>query len=127
MEEDIRYWLEIAEYDLGTAEAMLGSARYIYVLFMCQQTLEKALKAHVAKATLQLPPRLHNLLRLSELAALILKEEDKKYLEKLNYYYLGSRYPEDRKTLAKEVTKQLAEEYLRKTKELFIWLKEMLK
>lgn len=30
-------WLQRADYDVETAEAMYASARYIYVVFMCQQ------------------------------------------------------------------------------------------
>ncbi len=29
-------WIQIAEYDLETAKAMLKSKRYLYVVFMCQ-------------------------------------------------------------------------------------------
>ncbi len=38
------YWLDAAEYDLQTAKAMLETKRYLYVGFMCHQTIEKALK-----------------------------------------------------------------------------------
>ena len=38
-------WAERANYDLDTARAMLKSERYIYVLFCCQQAVEKALKS----------------------------------------------------------------------------------
>ena len=38
------YWLDIAKYDLKTAEAMLTSGRFVYVVFMCQQSLEKLAK-----------------------------------------------------------------------------------
>jgi HEPN domain-containing protein len=40
------YWAEIADYDLDTAEAMLATKRYLYVGFMCHQTIEKLLKAY---------------------------------------------------------------------------------
>jgi len=38
------YWLDIAEYDLDTAEAMFLSGRWLYVVFMCQQAIEKLCK-----------------------------------------------------------------------------------
>lgn len=38
---DKNYWIEIAKYDLETAEAMLKSKRYLYVGFMCHQSIEK--------------------------------------------------------------------------------------
>lgn len=40
-EEKYEYWLDIAKYDLETAEAMFDSGRYLYVVFMCQQSIEK--------------------------------------------------------------------------------------
>ena len=37
----IENWVNLAEYDFETAKAMMNSGRYIYVAFMCQQTIEK--------------------------------------------------------------------------------------
>lgn len=34
-EERVKYWIDIAEYDYDTAEAMLKSGRRLYVAFMC--------------------------------------------------------------------------------------------
>lgn len=39
-------WAEMSDYDLETAEAMLATGRYLYVAFMCHQTIEKILKAY---------------------------------------------------------------------------------
>jgi len=70
------YWIERAEYDLETAKAMRQTGRYLYVGFMCQQTVEKALKAVIAKQGV-FPPKVHDLVRLAELAGLsdLLSEE----------------------------------------------------
>jgi HEPN domain-containing protein len=43
-EEKFEYWLDIAEYDLRTAEAMFETGRWLYVVFMCQQAIEKLCK-----------------------------------------------------------------------------------
>jgi HEPN domain-containing protein len=40
MDEKVKYWVELAEYDLETAKAMLKSKRYLYVGFNCHQTIE---------------------------------------------------------------------------------------
>lgn len=45
---------------------MLASGRYLYVVFCCQQAVEKALKAVIVRKTGALPPRVHNLLRLAD-------------------------------------------------------------
>jgi HEPN domain-containing protein len=60
-------WRERAEYDLETAKGLLTIERYLYVLFCCQQALEKMLKALIIKRTKELPPRSHNLILLAEL------------------------------------------------------------
>lgn len=67
MEERIIYWLDLSDYDLETAQAMLQTKRYLYVGFMCHQAVEKAFKAVLSsKDCQQLPPKIHNLIRLAE-------------------------------------------------------------
>ena len=41
MDNRVTYWTEMSDYDLETAEAMLATGRYLYVAFMCHQTIEK--------------------------------------------------------------------------------------
>ena len=64
-------WVELARYDLGTAKDMLAAKRHRYVLFFCQQAVEKALKGIIAQRTNEMPPRLHNLPTLAERAELV--------------------------------------------------------
>ncbi len=64
--EIIQKWLDRVEYDMDTARAMLQTKRYIYVIFMCQQAVEKCLKAFLIHRGLEIVP-VHNLRRLCEL------------------------------------------------------------
>lgn len=57
MENDIKYWVELAEYDIETANILLERKRYLYVLFTCQQSVEKMLKALVVKISNEFPPK----------------------------------------------------------------------
>jgi HEPN domain-containing protein len=41
-------WMATSNYDLKTAEAMLKSKRYIYVVFMCHLAIEKMIKAVIS-------------------------------------------------------------------------------
>ena len=61
-------------------------------LFWVHLTLEKMLKAHVCRKTGDLAPRIHNLIRLSELAGLDLCEEDIRFLGVVNEFNLEGRY-----------------------------------
>jgi len=56
------YWLDIAHYDLVSAKAMLESKRFLYVGFLCHQTVEKCLKAFFSQKQKNEPPYHINLL-----------------------------------------------------------------
>lgn len=127
MQKDIDYWLNLAQYDIKTAQAMLNSGRYLYVLFTCQQALEKTLKALVVKTTNQFPPRIHDLLKLAEKGQLELSDRQAEFLSKLSFYYLESRYPEQIIDLSKETNKEMAETYLNKSMEVLKWLDKKVK
>lgn len=117
--KDVKSWVEASRYDLETARALLESRRYLYVLFMCQQSLEKLLKAHVMTRTVELPPRIHSLVRLAELAAVSVTEEERGFLERLSLYYIQCRYPPDIRNLTRKVNRSLAAEHLAQTESLW--------
>ena len=124
--KDARLWVDASRYDLETAKALLESRRYLYVLFMCQQCLEKLLKAQVMARTVELPPRIHGLVRLAELAALNLSKEEREFLERLSLYYIQSRYPPDIQNLTRKVSRSLAVEHLTQTESLWKRLRRQL-
>ena len=124
LKKDIQYWIDISKYDLDTAQSLLEAKRYLYVLFMCQQSLEKMFKAIVTLKTKEFPPRIHNLVRLAELAGFDNKDIDMEFLNKLSFYYIETRYPEEHIKLHKQVSKKLAGEYYRITKRIYKWLEK---
>jgi len=115
-------WVERARYDLDTARAMLTSGRYLYVLFCCQQAVEKALKALIAQQTDEMPPRLHSLARLADRAGLRLDETKTEQFIRLNSYYIPSRYPGEMPAPSAAADKALAEEALQATEGIVEWL-----
>jgi HEPN domain-containing protein len=126
MDDLSRQWAERARYDLDTAEAMLKAGRYLYVLFCCQQAVEKALKAVIVKKTGELPPRIHNLLRLAETAGIESSEEQIDLLTKLSGYYIKSRYPEEIRVAGAAITQRLAQEILGRTEQTVKWVLSIL-
>jgi HEPN domain-containing protein len=126
LEKDVRAWVDASRYDLQTAKALLVSRRYIYVLFMCQQAMEKLLKAVITARTAQFPPRVHSLVRLAELAALDLSQEERSFLERLSFYYIQSRYPPEVHALAKNVTRRLVTAHLEETEAVWKRLRRRL-
>ena len=122
-----KQWTEQAIYDLDTARAMLDSGRYLYVLFCSQQAVEKALKAVIVRRTNDFPPRLHNLLRLAEIADIKMEAGREDFLGELSGYYIQSRYPEDIASLGQHASREIAQDALVKTEEVIEWLFSMLK
>ena len=63
--DKVAYWLDIANYDLDTAEAMHQTGRWLYVAFMCHQVIEKPLKAYWCATQPNAPPYTHSHTRLA--------------------------------------------------------------
>lgn len=66
MEDKVKYWIDMSDYDFDTANAMLDTGRYLYVGFMCHQVVEKILKAYWSKVMEEPPLKIHSLSRLAE-------------------------------------------------------------
>ena len=120
MNKEVKNWVNLSDYDLETAIAMFQTNRYIYVAFMCQQCIEKLLKAIYIKNTKETPPYTHNLIRLSELT----KIEKLYSIIELNVYYINARYSEELDKIKKRLNKKKADELLKNTQNIVIWLKE---
>ena len=123
MDKYVSHWLERSKYDLETAKAMLDTRRYLYVAYMCQQAVEKLLKAIIAQHGKENLP-IHNLNRLAELAELSgeLEEEQIDLLAELTAYNIVARYGDYKESLSEIVDIQKAKFLFDKTQELFQWL-----
>jgi HEPN domain-containing protein len=127
MSKTSKIWAQKARYDLETAESMLREGRFIYVLFCCQQSIEKILKALLADKTSEMPPRIHNLPRLVEFLKLDLPSARAQFLGELSDYYIQSRYPDEIELEGELITKEQAVAVLDNTKEAFLWLSSLLR
>jgi len=123
MNQDVKYWVDLSKYDIDTAKAMLTSGRYLYVLFTCQQAVEKMLKALVVQNTKNFPPKIHDLVKLFSIADIEANDKKKEFLFKLNFYYLETRYPHEISEISKQIKKKTALNFLDETKKILKWLK----
>lgn len=123
MNQDVKYWVDLSKYDIDTAKAMLTSGRYLYVLFTCQQAVEKMLKALVVQNTKNFPPKIHDLVKLLSIADIEANDKKKEFLFKLNFYYLETRYPHEISEISKQIKKKTALNFLDETKKILKWLK----
>ncbi len=127
MKKAINNWIKSSEYDIKTADAMFKSKRFVYVIFMCHLSAEKALKAIVVNKTKKIPPKTHDLFYLVKLAAVDIPGIHKPLIAHLNEVSIPTRYPEDISKLIKEYNKQVAQRYLKETKGILKWLKAQIK
>lgn len=128
MDAITKKWITRADYDLETAEVMLRAGRHLYVAFLCQQSVEKLLKAAaIEKGDAAL--RTHNLVRLAEAAKLyvFLSEEHQNFLANLTPFAIEARYGDYRRSLSEIIDKKRAIICFNKTRELFQWLKKNIK
>ena len=126
--EHVAYWLDIADYDLETAEAMYQTKRWLYVAFMCHQVIEKTLKAYWCDTQPDIPPYTHNHKRLAAGCGLYdrMTDKQKSFIETVTNYNIEARYPEDKNALAKTLTEQACRELINETKQMQEWIKEQL-
>jgi HEPN domain-containing protein len=100
-----------------------GRSRTRHGLFFVHLSLEKLLKAHVCRHTQDLAPRLHNLVRLAELATLPLSQAQVDVLAEINAFHIEGRYPD---VLIPPPSQDKAEGYLRRAQEIYRWLMKRL-
>jgi HEPN domain-containing protein len=124
--EKFDYWLDIAQYDLETAGAMFQSGRWLYVIFMCQQAIEKLVKGLYLLYIDDIVPRTHNisnlLLRFSDKLPEAVSDARYQLFERLSNYYLESRYPEYIVKLSEMTNSDTAKSMLDQSREAFQWL-----
>ncbi|HPX04455.1 MAG TPA: HEPN domain-containing protein [Tenuifilaceae bacterium] len=123
IDRQIEYWAKGADDDLLTAELLIQEKRILHGLFFCHLVIEKAIKAHVVKASGEVAPRSHNLIYLSERTDLVFDSETEIFLGILMKYQLQGRYP-DYDPVLPDISK--VNDYFEKTKTLLQWLKEKL-
>ncbi len=128
MKPKVKYWVDLSDYDLETANAMLESDRLLYVGFMCHQSIEKILKALYCSRFNDTPPFSHNLSYLAEKAEIIelFPEELKDFIDILEPLNIEARYPTHKEQLLKSLTKSKCNEIISKTLILQTWIREKL-
>lgn len=119
----IDYWKDGAREDLATAREVIdATARASAGLFFLHLALEKALKMRVVECTQSDAPYSHSLPSLAQKAQLELTSKRLDVLLKINGYNLSTRYPDQKRQLDRQTTKEQAQAILAEGEELFAWI-----
>lgn len=122
------YWIDIAEYDLETARALMNSRRWLYVGFMCHQVIEKALKAYWCATKPEDPPYTHNLLNLVQSSNLVkeISPEQRLFIQSIMPLNIEARYPEYKERLLRQLTPEACMQIVEDTTAFLVWIKNKL-
>ncbi|HEC98739.1 MAG TPA: HEPN domain-containing protein [Nitrospirae bacterium] len=118
----IKYWLDSAAHDFDVVETLYKTGKYDWCLFAGHLVIEKVLKAFYVRDAGELPPRTHNLLMLAERTTLLFSDERRLLLGEITHFNIEARYPDYKQEFYRLCTKEFAEEYYTKIKELYKWL-----
>jgi len=128
MKEKTKYWLELSDYDIETASAMLESGRFLYVGFMCHQAIEKILKDFYFSFNETPAPYTHSLLYIVEKCGLKdkISEEQNSFLNEIEPLNIEARYPSHKKELLKSLNKGKCVYLIDNSIEFIKWVKTKL-
>lgn len=128
MKEVVEKWISMVDYDLETAKAMYTTKRWLYVGFMCHQSIEKMLKGYWSAIREDDPPYKHNLLHLAELTGIaeMMNQKQRHFLNIMMPMNIEARYADYKDELFKSLTPEFCEKILIDTEALIIWIKNKL-
>lgn len=91
MKQEAQSWWQQAREDIDAAQYNFQGSKLSLAAFMCQQAVEKALKALLIQAMNEFP-KIHDLVRLARLAKA--PQEILELCAKINPAYTATRYPD---------------------------------
>lgn len=127
-DEKVQYWLDVADSDYSVAGDLIKTKRWLYVAFMCHQTLEKTLKGYYTKYMLDDPPYIHNLTRLAEKSGIyqLMSEDQRLFLDTMTPMNIEARYPDYKLRIAASLNKEVCVQIMEQTQQMQQWIKSKL-
>lgn len=122
--EAVRFWEQALE-DFDAARFNSKGGKFFVAAFLCQQAVEKALKAVYIARMREPPPTTHSLIHLANLVEA--PRSFRRFLKELTMEYVVARYPNATDEIpARLYDAELLEDYLARTQEVLEWVREIL-
>ena len=122
MDKRTEEWLKQSRYDMETADFMYSGGRYLYAVFMCHLSIEKALKGLFYQCKKDIPPRTHSLIYLLDAIGKRPPETLGRFIVKLSEASIPTRYPEQLDRIQKEYTAAVVSDIVQNGKEVLQWI-----
>ncbi len=125
MDRKVKYWVDLSDYDMETAKALLHSKRYLYVGFMCHQTIEKIFKAYFTKKQNDTAPFSHSLSYIAKKGGFYndFTEAQKDFIDQIEPLNIEARYPSHKERLMKSLTREKCAELIDNSIKMLEWIK----
>ncbi len=117
------YWRKSAEEDWSVGGTLVSSGKIRHGLFFVHLALEKILQANMCRATQDLAPKIHSLVRLAEQTRMAISESHMNFLAEFDSFDIAGRYPDEANGCLKQAD---AEARVAKAEEVFQWLSKSL-
>ncbi|MEK6765630.1 MAG: HEPN domain-containing protein [Planctomycetota bacterium] len=127
IKQNIDYWLKSASHDMEVAETLFQNRKYDWCLFIGHLVIEKVLKAFYVRDKQEMPPKIHNLVKLAENTKLSLTEDQFAFLADVNDFSIEARYPDAKFSFYQTCTREFTEGQFSKIKEMYKWLLSQMK
>lgn len=123
MREDVRRLLVQARRDLEIAEKNIGLKAFEVTAFLCEQSVEKGMKALYVHRLKRRAPAIHSLIEIAR--PLAIPKALREPLALLNMDYVASRYPDAANGIPAEIyTKSMAEGRVAAARKVWVWIEK---
>lgn len=121
----IQYWEKGSTLDWQTSTEILnGTQRFSAALFYLHLSLEKSFKAKLVSRTKAHAPYTRNLLHLVEKLGWEVDDATLNILAQINDFNLEARYPDEKREFELKATKEFANEFLEKGRDILKWISQ---
>ena len=100
-------------------KTLFKSGKYDWCLFIAHLVLEKMLKALYVKNTGKLPPRIHDIVRMADMAKVEFDEPTLEFMDAINTFNISTRYPDEKLKFYKMCTHEFTKEHFQHIKEIY--------
>ncbi|MFH1889967.1 MAG: HEPN domain-containing protein [Candidatus Kuenenbacteria bacterium] len=122
--QQIDYWYKSALRSWQIALVLFDSKHYDACLFFCHLAIEKLAKGLVIHQTKKEAPFIHDLNTLAQLAKIEFTKKQGDQLKIITTFNIAGRYSDAKYDFYKKCTRSYTQEYLKTSKEIFLWLKK---
>jgi HEPN domain-containing protein len=124
--EAVKRWMESADDDWETAEALYKSKKFAHCLFFGHLALEKSLKALFIYQKDSVPPITHDVLLLAKKIGYPLDEQNIGDFSEITTFNIEARYDVYKAELHKKATQIFAKTFMDKISLIRLWIKKQL-